>query len=109
MRRARPKGPTPSEAIRFDVTELLNIGQEICAYGTAVKGPPGLPARGPGLTRGGRDDSGGAWGPSIVGPGACQRSGVEDVSPGREAEHAGQVALHDRGQVGHGDRLPGLH
>ncbi|MGD0706086.1 MAG: YbjQ family protein [Trebonia sp.] len=31
------KGADAILAMRFDVSELENIGQEICAYGTAVK------------------------------------------------------------------------
>jgi uncharacterized protein YbjQ (UPF0145 family) len=31
------KGADAILAMRFDVSELQNVGQEICAYGTAVK------------------------------------------------------------------------
>ncbi len=34
---AQAKGADAILAMRFDVNELQNIGQEICAYGTAVK------------------------------------------------------------------------
>jgi uncharacterized protein YbjQ (UPF0145 family) len=34
---AQAKGAETILAMRFDVNELQNIGQEICAYGTAVK------------------------------------------------------------------------
>jgi uncharacterized protein YbjQ (UPF0145 family) len=34
---ATEKGADAILAMRFDVNELQNIGQEICAYGTAVK------------------------------------------------------------------------
>ena len=34
---AESKGADAILAMRFDVNELQNIGQEICAYGTAVK------------------------------------------------------------------------
>ena len=34
---ATEKGADAILAMRFDVNELQNVGQEICAYGTAVK------------------------------------------------------------------------
>jgi uncharacterized protein YbjQ (UPF0145 family) len=34
---AADKGAGAVLAMRFDVSELQNVGQEICAYGTAVK------------------------------------------------------------------------
>jgi uncharacterized protein YbjQ (UPF0145 family) len=34
---AQAKGADAILAMRFDVNEIQNIGQEICAYGTAVK------------------------------------------------------------------------
>ncbi len=34
---AQAKGADAVLAFRFDVNELQNVGQEICAYGTAVK------------------------------------------------------------------------
>ena len=34
---AQAKGADAILAFRFDVNELQNVGQEICAYGTAVK------------------------------------------------------------------------
>jgi uncharacterized protein YbjQ (UPF0145 family) len=34
---AQAKGADAILAMRFDVNEIQNVGQEICAYGTAVK------------------------------------------------------------------------
>jgi uncharacterized protein YbjQ (UPF0145 family) len=34
---AQARGADAVLAMRFDVNELQNVGQEICAYGTAVK------------------------------------------------------------------------
>jgi uncharacterized protein YbjQ (UPF0145 family) len=37
---ATEKGANAVLAMRFDVNEIQNVGQEICAYGTAVKVRP---------------------------------------------------------------------
>jgi uncharacterized protein YbjQ (UPF0145 family) len=37
---AAEKGANAVLAMRFDVNEIQNVGQEICAYGTAVKVRP---------------------------------------------------------------------
>jgi uncharacterized protein YbjQ (UPF0145 family) len=40
MEEAESRGADAILAMRFDVNEIQNIGQEICAYGTAVKVRP---------------------------------------------------------------------
>ena len=47
-----------------------------------------------------------AWVPAVPAGEPASGSGIDDVPPEVTAQHAGQVTLHDRGHVGHRDRLP---